>query len=193
MRRYYILMLLMCYACLSCNMEDKGSISHGPAITFMATDPQTKAFIEDINRSGNQVVVYDYMTGTDKILDVKERDRWYIDHLRIQCTVDGQEVWDYVDENEYFWLYGSHHNCFGWLLVGPSGYNTITFFGEHPEFDKANFFLTSSTLHIYYGFPFIRLLVFRCSEKIIHSAKSGFVSCHAENEPSLFCIQIHYT
>ena len=106
----------------------------GPAMSFTAEEPQTRAFINEINRSGNQLVVYDYMTGTDKILEVD--DNWYIDHLRIQCTVDGQQVWDYVDYNDYFWLYGSHHNCFGWLFVGPSGYNTITFFGEHPEFDK---------------------------------------------------------
>ena len=106
----------------------------GPAMSFTAQEPQTRAFINEINRSGNQLVVYDYMTGTDKILEVD--DNWYIDHLRIQCTVDGQQVWDYVDYNDYFWLYGSHHNCFGWLFVGPSGYNTITFFGKHPEFDK---------------------------------------------------------
>lgn len=111
----------------------------GPAMIFTAADPQTKAFIEDINRSGNELVVYDYMTGIAGTLEVAEADRWYIDHSRIRCTVDGQEVWDYVSGDEYFWLYGSHHSCFGWLFTGPSGYNTITFFGHHPEFDKTNF------------------------------------------------------
>ena len=110
-------------------------------MSFTASDPQTKAFIENINRSGNELVVYDYMTGTEGVLEVDGDDRWYIDHSRIHCTVDGQEVWDYVSGDEYFWLYGSHHSCFGWLFTGPSGYNTITFFGEHPEFDKTSFTL----------------------------------------------------
>ena len=113
----------------------------GPAMSFTASDPETRAFIDEINRSGNQLVVYDYMTGIENQLIVLESDRWYIDHKRIQCTVDGQQIWDYVDNGEYFWLYGSRHNCFGWLYVGPSGYNTITFFGEHPEFEKENFTL----------------------------------------------------
>ena len=113
----------------------------GPVMSFTATDPQTKAFIEDINRSGNELVVYDYMTGIEGTLDVAEADRWYIDHSRIHCTVDGQQVWDYVSGDEYFWLYGSNHSCFGWLFTGPSGYNTITFFGEHPHFDKETFTL----------------------------------------------------
>lgn len=112
-----------------------------PAMSFTASDPQTKAFIENISRSGNELVVYDYMTGTAGILDVAKADRWYIDHSRIHCTVDGQEVWDFVSGDEYFWLYGSNHNCFGWLFTGPSGYNTITFFGEHPHFEKDSFTL----------------------------------------------------
>ena len=113
----------------------------GPAMRFTATDPQTKAFIENINRSGNELVVYDYMTGIEGTLEVAEDDRWYIDHSRIHCTVDGQEVWDYVSGDEYFWLYGSNHSCFGWLFTGPSGFNTITFFGEHPHFEKETFTL----------------------------------------------------
>jgi carboxyl-terminal processing protease len=39
-------------------------------MSFTAEEPQTRAFINEINRSGNQLVVYDYMTGTDKILEV---------------------------------------------------------------------------------------------------------------------------
>ena len=113
----------------------------GPVMSFTASDPQTKAFIEDINRSGNELVVYDYMTGIEGTLEVAQADRWYIDHSRIHCTVDGQQVWDYVSGDEYFWLYGSNHSCFGWLFTGPSGYNTITFFGEHPHFEKATFTL----------------------------------------------------
>ena len=121
--------------------EEKTDVLRGPAMSFTATDPQTKAFIEDINRSGNELVVYDYMTGISGTLDVAEADRWYIDHSRIHCTVDGQQVWDYVSGDEYFWLYGSNHSCFGWLFTGPSGYNTITFFGEHPHFEKETFTL----------------------------------------------------
>lgn len=135
----YILMVALSLFLLSCQRDD-GRVS-GPSISFTAADPQTKAFIDDINRSGNELVVYDYMTGTDKILVVGEEKKWYIDHARIHCTVDGQKVWDYVDNREYFWLYGSNHNCFGWLFTGPSGYNTITFFGEHPEFQKDRFLL----------------------------------------------------
>ena len=113
----------------------------GPVMSFTAGDPQTKVFIEEINRSGNELVVYDYMTGIEGTLDVIGDARWYIDHSRIYCAVDGQEVWDYVAGDEYFWLYGSNHSCFGWLFTGPSGYNTITFFGEHPHFDKNSFTL----------------------------------------------------
>ncbi len=126
---------------LSCGREGCKDVLHGPAISFTAADPQTKAFIEDINRSGNELVVYDYMTGIDGTLTVAPEDRWYIDHSRIHCTVDGQQVWDYVSGDEYFWLYGSNHSCFGWLFTGPSGYNTITFFGEHPHFEKDTFTL----------------------------------------------------
>lgn len=141
MKKYaiYMLGLVLLSVLLSCNREDGRDLHRGPAMSFSTVDPETRAFINEINRSGNQLVVYDYMTGTDKILNIAEADRWYIDHKRIQCTIDGQQVWDFVDNNEYFWLYGSNHNCFGWLYVGPSGYNTITFFGEHPEFDKESF------------------------------------------------------
>ena len=124
-----------------------------PAMSFTANDPQTKAFIEDINRSGNELVVYDYMTGTDGVLEVSSADRWYIDHSRIHCTVDGQQVWDYVAGDEYFWLYGSNHSCFGWLFTGPSGYNTITFFGDHPEFDKTTFKLPLPSYKFTYASP----------------------------------------
>ena len=137
----YILTLALGLALLACSREDRTDVLRGPAMSFTATDPQTKAFIEDINRSGNELVVYDYMTGIEGTLDVAEADRWYIDHSRIHCTVDGQQVWDYVSGDEYFWLYGSHHSCFGWLFTGPSGYNTITFFGEHPHFEKETFTL----------------------------------------------------
>ena len=126
---------------LSCVKEAGRDMVKGPAMAFSAADPQTKAFIDDINRSGNELVVYDYMTGVGNILEVPAENRWYIDHSRIHCTVDGQEVWDYVSGDEYFWLYGSNHSCFGWLFTGPSGYNTITFFGEHPHFEKATFTL----------------------------------------------------
>lgn len=126
---------------LACSREDRTDVLRGPAMSFTASDPQTKAFIEDINRSGNELVVYDYMTGIEGTLEVAQADRWYIDHSRIHCTVDGQQVWDYVSGDEYFWLYGSNHSCFGWLFTGPSGYNTITFFGEHPHFEKATFTL----------------------------------------------------
>ena len=128
-------------ALLACGREDRTDVLRGPVMSFTATDPQTKAFIEDINRSGNELVVYDYMTGTKGVLEVEGDDRWYIDHSRIHCTVDGQQVWDYVSGDEYFWLYGSNHSCFGWLFTGPSGYNTITFFGEHPHFEKETFTL----------------------------------------------------
>ena len=137
----YILTLALGLALLACSREDRTDVLRGPAMSFTATDPQTKAFIEDINRSGNELVVYDYMTGIEGTLEVAEADRWYIDHSRIHCTVDGQQVWDYVSGDEYFWLYGSNHSCFGWLFTGPSGYNTITFFGEHPHFEKATFTL----------------------------------------------------
>ena len=141
MKRYtiYILALVMSLVLLACNREERSEVRRGPAMNFTASDPETKAFIDEINRSGNQLVVYDYMTGIEGQLVVNESDRWYIDHKRIQCSVDGQQLWDYVDTGDYFWLFGSSHNCFGWLFVGPSGYNTITFFGEHPEFEKENF------------------------------------------------------
>ena len=140
MRRItYILTLGLVF--LACSREGRTDVLRGPVMSFTATDPQTKAFIEDINRLGNELVVYDYMTGISGTLDVAEADRWYIDHSRIHCTVDGQQVWDYVSGDEYFWLYGSNHSCFGWLFTGPSGYNTITFFGEHPHFEKATFTL----------------------------------------------------
>ena len=137
----YILLLVLSLILFPGCGEERDDLLRGPAMNFTAGDPQTKAFIEDINRSGNELVVYDYMTGTAGILDVADDDRWYIDHSRIHCTVDGQEVWDYVAGDEYFWLYGSHHSCFGWLFTGPSGYNTITFFGEHPHFEKNTFTL----------------------------------------------------
>ena len=135
------MMLAMSLVLLSCVKEVGRDMVKGPAMAFSAADPQTKAFIDDINRSGNELVVYDYMTGVGNILEVPAENRWYIDHSRIHCTVDGQEVWDYVSGDEYFWLYGSNHSCFGWLFSGPSGYNTITFFGEHPHFEKATFTL----------------------------------------------------
>ena len=137
----YILTLALGLVLLACSREDRTDVLRGPVMSFTATDPQTKAFIEDINRSGNELVVYDYMTGIEGTLEVAQADRWYIDHSRIHCTVDGQQVWDYVSGDEYFWLYGSNHSCFGWLFTGPSGYNTITFFGEHPHFEKATFTL----------------------------------------------------
>ena len=137
----YILTLALGLVLLACSREDRTDVLRGPAMSFTASDPQTKAFIEDINRSGNELVVYDYMTGIEGTLEVAQADRWYIDHSRIHCTVDGQQVWDYVSGDEYFWLYGSNHSCFGWLFTGPSGYNTITFFGEHPHFEKATFTL----------------------------------------------------
>lgn len=137
----YILLLVLSLILFPGCGEERDDLLRGPAMNFTAGDPQTKAFIEDINRSGNELVVYDYMTGIEGTLEVAEADRWYIDHSRIHCTVDGQEVWDYVAGDEYFWLYGSHHSCFGWLFTGPSGYNTITFFGEHPHFEKNTFTL----------------------------------------------------
>ena len=138
---------------LSCVKEAGRDMVKGPAMAFSAADPQTKAFIDDINRSGNELVVYDYMTGVGNILEVPAENRWYIDHSRIHCTVDGQEVWDYVSGDEYFWLYGSNHSCFGWLFTGPSGYNTITFFGEHPEFDKTTFKLPLPSYKFTYASP----------------------------------------
>lgn len=133
--------LVLSLVFLSCSREDRNDVLRGPVMSFTAGDPQTKVFIEEINRSGNELVVYDYMTGIEGTLDVIGDARWYIDHSRIHCTVDGQEVWDYVAGDEYFWLYGSNHSCFGWLFTGPSGYNTITFFGEHPHFEKETFTL----------------------------------------------------
>ena len=109
------MMLAMSLVLLSCVKEAGRDMVKGPAMAFSAADPQTKAFIDDINRSGNELVVYDYMTGVGNILEVPAENRWYIDHSRIHCTVDGQEVWDYVSGDEYFWLYGSNHSCFGWL------------------------------------------------------------------------------
>ena len=142
MRRItYILTLVLSLVFLSCSREDRNDVLRGPVMSFTASDPQTKAFIENISRSGNELVVYDYMTGIKGTLDVIGDARWYIDHSRIHCAVDGQEVWDFVAGDEYFWLYGSHHSCFGWLFTGPSGYNTITFFGEHPHFEKETFTL----------------------------------------------------
>ena len=133
--------LVLSLVFLSCSREDRNDVLRGPVMSFTADDPQTKVFIEEINRSGNELVVYDYMTGIEGTLDVIGDARWYIDHSRIHCTVDGQQVWDYVSGDEYFWLYGSNHSCFGWLFTGPSGYNTITFFGEHPHFEKETFTL----------------------------------------------------
>ena len=146
-------MLAMSLVLLSCVNEAGTDMVKGPAMRFSAADAHTRAFIEDINRSGNELVVYDYMTGTDGILDVAQDDRWYIDHSRIHCTVDGQQVWDYVSGDEYFWLYGSNHNCFGWLFSGPSGNNTITFFGEHPHFEKGNFTLPLPTYKFTHASP----------------------------------------
>lgn len=119
----------------SCVNEGKEDTVPGPRMLFYADMPQTKAFIEDINRSGNQMVVYDYMT-IRKYDNTATDEYWYIDHARIQCTVDGQQVWDFVEGDDYYWLYRSTHKLFGWLYVGPSGYNTVTFFGDHPEFNK---------------------------------------------------------
>ena len=137
MKRIFIYILLpLLLALSSCVKGGKEEAAHGPRMLFYADVPQTKAFIEDINRSGNQMVVYDYMT-IQRYNDKTEIDEyWYIDHARIQCTVDGQQVWDFVDVDDYYWLYRSTHKFFGWLYVGPSGYNTVTFFGDHPEFDK---------------------------------------------------------
>jgi hypothetical protein len=135
-------MLAMSLVLLSCVNEAGTDMVKEPAIIFSASEPMTRAFIEDINRSGNELVVYDYMTGIEGTLTVDPDDRWYIDHARIHCTVDGQQVWDYVSGDEYFWLYGSNHSCFGWLFSGPSGNNTITFFGEHPHFEKDSFRLS---------------------------------------------------
>lgn len=149
----YILTLALGLVLLACSREDRTDVLRGPVMSFTATDPQTKAFIEDINRSGNELVVYDYMTGIEGTLDVAEADRWYIDHSRIHCTVDGQQVWDYVSGDEYFWLYGSNHSCFGWLFTGPSGYNTITFFGEHPHFEKETFTLPLPAYKFTYASP----------------------------------------
>ena len=102
-------------------------------ITFTSSQTQTKTFIDYINRSGNQLVVYDYVTES-----ATSDEYWYIDHKRIQCTVDGQIIWDFLESDDYYWLYGTTHKCFGWLYSGPSGNNTISFFGEHPEFDQAS-------------------------------------------------------
>ena len=129
--RIYILFALftLMSVFVSCVNEKGSHTAEGPKIMFMAEDLQSKAFIDQINRSGNELVVYDYMT-------IGGQSEWYIDHIRIRCGVDGQEVWDYVNDDEYFWLYGSSHKCFGWLYSGPSGNNTVTFFKDHPEFEK---------------------------------------------------------
>ena len=131
----YIL-LVMLSVLSSCVKEGKDDMASGPRMLFYADVPQTKAFIEDVNRSGNQMVVYDYMT-IQRYNDKTQVDKyWYIDHARIICTVDGQQVWDFVETDDYYWLYRSTHKFFGWLYQGPSGYTTVTFFGDHPEFDK---------------------------------------------------------
>lgn len=149
----YIIILATSLMLLSCVNEAGKDMLKGPAMRFSTTEAPTKSFIENINRSGNEVVVYDYMTGTEGILDVAPGSRWYIDHARLHCTVDGQQVWDYVSGDEYFWLYGSNHNCFGWLFSGPAGNNTITFFGEHPEFEKDNFTLPLPAYKFTYASP----------------------------------------
>lgn len=142
MRRFIALLVsASLLSLLSCVREDARDVHKGPKMSFRTEVPQTKAFIDEINRSGNQLVVYDYMTMQDLGSLGADDINWYIDHARIQCTVDGQQVWDFVNFDDYYWIYGSHHKCFGWLYVGPSGYNTISFFGEHPEFNKDDFTL----------------------------------------------------
>lgn len=142
MKRLFIYVLLaMLFALSSCVKEGKEETALGPRMLFYADVPQTKAFIEDVNRSGNQMVVYDYMT-IQRYNDKTQVDKyWYIDHARIICTVDGQQVWDFVETDDYYWLYRSTHKFFGWLYQGPSGYTTVTFFGGHPEFDKSSWTL----------------------------------------------------
>lgn len=129
-----MLLFVLAQVLISCAGDDVHDATGGPAICFMADSPQSKAFIDYINRSGNELVVYDQMSLGGNV-------DWYIDHERIRCTVDGQQVWDFVDSDEYFWLYGSSHKCFGWLFSGPSGFNTISFFGSHPEFVKDTYTL----------------------------------------------------
>lgn len=128
---------MMCAALLmllSCDRKEDAKADAAPLVLFSAEEVDTKSFISDVNRSGNQIVVFDYMKtpGTNAY-------EWYIDHRRIFCEVDGQQVWDFVQGDEYYWLDDSIHNSFGWLYMGPGGNTTETFFEVHPDIDKENF------------------------------------------------------
>ena len=131
------IILMMCAALLmllSCDRKEDAKADAAPLMLFSAEEVDTKSFISDVNRSGNQIVVFDYMKtpGADTY-------EWYIDHRRIFCEVDGQQVWDFVQGDEYYWLDDSIHNSFGWLYMGPGGNTTETFFEVHPDIDKENF------------------------------------------------------
>ncbi len=129
---------------LSCDRKEDDVVA-APRMLFSAEEIGTKSFINDVNRSGNQIVVFDYMKtpGTNAY-------EWYIDHRRIFCEVDGQQVWDFVQGDEYYWLDDSIHNCFGWLYMGPSGNTTQSFFETHPDIDKSTFKLSipAKTFHL---------------------------------------------
>ena len=136
MKRFIIISLSL-IAILLCACEKHRGDANGTAkITFSSSNADTKAFINQINRSGNELVVFDYVTDLNhKDKDGYSYSEFYIRHKRIHCTVDDQAVWDYVESDEYYWLYGTDHKCFGWLYSGPSGYDTISFFGEHPHLE----------------------------------------------------------
>lgn len=130
MKRFIIISLTIISFLLCACEKHKEDVKGAPKITFSSSNADTKAFINQVNRSGNELVVFDYVTD-----DNSGTSGFYIRHKRIHCTVDGQTVWDFVDTDEYYWLYGTHHKCFAWLYSGPSGNNTISFFGDHPHLD----------------------------------------------------------
>ena len=143
MKKFLIkyIFLLLFLSVVSC--EESTQVQSGPLMLFSVEDVQTKAYIDDLNRSGNQIVLFDYMKVPDyDDIETNDQYEWYIDHKRIYCEVDGQQVWDFVDGDEYYWLDGSVHNCFGWLYMGPSGFTTETFFGAHPDINHETGFLT---------------------------------------------------
>lgn len=130
---YTISAILLC----ACEKHRDGVKDGAAKITFSPSDQDTKSFINQINMSGNELVVFDYVTDIRDVSEDINRDvsEFYIRHKRIRCTVDGQIEWDYVNNDEFYWIYGTLHKCFAWLYSGPGGNNTIDFFKEHPHLD----------------------------------------------------------
>ena len=102
-------------AALSCGKEEPAS-GHADKIRFAPYIPGTKGFIENINASGNTMIVYDWMSK-----DNENGGDWFMNGVSIACDDNGN--WNYSGDfegQEFFWMNRSNHQFFGWLTKDAS-------------------------------------------------------------------------